>query len=49
MKVLLPKIAVSVKDLIVEYKKLTEKNTDTDDKIKPNSNESFKRALIFIC
>jgi hypothetical protein len=32
MKVLLPKIAVSVKDLIVEYKKLTEKNTDTDDK-----------------
>ena len=32
MKVLLPKIAVSVKDLISEYKKLTEKNTDTDDK-----------------
>ena len=32
MKVLLPKIAVSVKDLIVEYKKLTEKNTDTDEK-----------------
>jgi hypothetical protein len=32
MKVLLPKIAVSVKDLIIEYKKLTEKNTDTDDK-----------------
>jgi len=32
MKVLLPKIAVSVKELIFEYKKLTEKNTDTDDK-----------------
>tara|TARA_X000001388_G_C2200881_1_gene111234 strand:+ start:89 stop:967 length:879 start_codon:yes stop_codon:yes gene_type:complete len=32
MKVLLPKIAVSVKDLIFEYKKLTEKNTDTDEK-----------------
>ena len=32
MKVLLPKIAVSVKDLIIEYKKLTEKNTDTDEK-----------------
>jgi len=32
MKVLLPKIAVSVKELISEYKKLTQKNTDTDDK-----------------
>ena len=32
MKVLMPKIAVSVKDLILEYKKLTEKNTETDEK-----------------
>ena len=32
MKVLLPKISVSVKELVLEYKKLTEKNTDTDDK-----------------
>jgi hypothetical protein len=32
MKVLLPRIAVSVKELVLEYKKLTEKNTDTDDK-----------------
>tara|TARA_R110000744_G_scaffold361340_1_gene469053 strand:- start:30 stop:830 length:801 start_codon:yes stop_codon:yes gene_type:complete len=32
MKVLMPKIAVSVKDLILEFKKLTEKNTETDEK-----------------
>lgn len=32
MKVLLPKISVSVKELVLEFKKLTEKNTDTDDK-----------------
>jgi len=45
MKVLLPKISVSVKELVLEYKKLTEKNTDTDDKKKNTDTDDKKNQI----